>query len=107
MVAGPTGGAAGSLNERRDQLDAVPDRREAVIGYDGDNQVRLGLAGLRDHPAQRGIQRFQHGFGLGRARPGIVLGMADISVPGSPASGGYAYYPLAPRMFFVTVGAKL
>lgn len=30
-------------------------------------------------------------------------GVADINVPGSPASGGYSYYPLAPRMFFVTL----
>jgi outer membrane receptor protein involved in Fe transport len=36
-----------------------------------------------------------------------IKGPADISVPGSPASGGYTYYPLAPRMFFVTVSAAL
>ena len=34
-------------------------------------------------------------------------GVADIGVPGSPASGGYTYYPLPPRMFFVTVSAGL
>lgn len=34
-------------------------------------------------------------------------GVADISVPGSPASGGYTYYPLAPRMYFVTISAAL
>ena len=34
-------------------------------------------------------------------------GVADIGVPGSPASGGYTYYPLPPRMFFITVGASL
>jgi iron complex outermembrane receptor protein len=36
-----------------------------------------------------------------------MTGVADINVPGSPASGGYSYYPVAPRMFFVTVGANL
>ena len=36
-----------------------------------------------------------------------TTGVADINVPGSPASGGYSYYPLAPRMFFVTVAAGL
>jgi len=34
-------------------------------------------------------------------------GVADIGVPGSPASGGYTYYPLPPRMFFVTVQGSL
>jgi hypothetical protein len=34
-------------------------------------------------------------------------GVADIGVPGSPASGGYTYYPLPPRMFFATVSAAL
>jgi outer membrane receptor protein involved in Fe transport len=36
-----------------------------------------------------------------------TTGVADINVPGSPASGGYSYYPLPPRMFFVTVAGNL
>jgi len=36
-----------------------------------------------------------------------TTGVADINVPGSPASGGYSYYPLPPRMFFVTVQGQL
>jgi iron complex outermembrane receptor protein len=34
-------------------------------------------------------------------------GISTIGVPGSPASGGYTGFPLPPRMFFVTLGAKL
>ncbi len=36
-----------------------------------------------------------------------TTGVADINVPGSPASGGYSYYPLPPRMFFVTIAGNL
>jgi len=36
-----------------------------------------------------------------------TTGISTINVPGSPTSGGYSAYPLAPRMFFVTVGASL
>ena len=36
-----------------------------------------------------------------------TTGISTINVPGSPPSGGYSAYPLAPRMFFVTLGASL
>ena len=70
-------------------------------------QFQLGLE------ASYTFDNMAFGLGQGFRLSGNVLnltdlkGPADINVPGSPASGGYTYYPLPPRMFFVTVSAAL
>ena len=72
--------------------------------YDKD-QLDLSASYTFDNIGMDWLQRFRVSGNITNLTD--IKGPADISVPGSPASGGYTYYPLAPRMFFVTVSAAL